>query len=111
MKAVKGSGNVFSDIGFGPLEADELAVKADLITLLVRAMRRRKLTQKKAADLCGTDQPTLSKIISGKLDSVTIDRLAKWLVALGSNVRINVSAPKAATHKRKFKGEMRVVAD
>lgn len=109
MKAVKSSGNVFSDIGFGTVEAEELAVKADLITLLVRAMRLRKLSQKKAADICETDQPTLSKIINGKLDSITIDQLAKWSVRLGSKVRINVSLPKATAHVHK--GEMRVSSD
>jgi predicted XRE-type DNA-binding protein len=109
MRAVKSSGNVFADIGFGAADAAELAVKADLITLLVRAMRRRKLSREQAVALCETDQPTLSEIINGKLDSVPIDRLTKWLVALGSNVRIRVTPPKATA--RKYKGEIRVYSD
>jgi predicted XRE-type DNA-binding protein len=109
MRAVKSSGNVFADIGFDAEEAAELAVKSDLITLLVRAMRQRKLSQIEAAALCGTDQPTLSKLTNGKLKSVTIDQLTKWLVALGSTVRINVTPPPKRPARRK--GEMRVYSD
>lgn len=93
MKATKSSGNVFADIGFDALEAQELAVKADLLALVLKAMRERKLTQTQAAALVGVDQPTLSKALSGRLDSITIDRIARWLVALGQSVRIEV-APK-----------------
>ena len=41
-----------------------LPVKADLVTLLIRALRQRGLTQSKAARLCGIDQPTLSKVLN-----------------------------------------------
>jgi predicted XRE-type DNA-binding protein len=88
MKIVRSSGNVFADIGFAPKEAATLAVKADLVTLVARAIERRGLTQREAARLCGTEQATLSKVLSGKLRSVTIDRLARWLLALGWNVTI-----------------------
>lgn len=94
MKATKSSGNVFADIGFDAMEAQELAVKADLLALVMKAMRAKKLTQTEAAALCGVDQPTLSKALSGRLDSITIDRIARWLVALGQSVRIEVGAKK-----------------
>jgi predicted XRE-type DNA-binding protein len=108
MRVSKSSGNVFADIGFDRVEADELAAKADLITLVSQTMRARKLTQKQAASLCGVDQPTLSKVLSGAMDSVTIDRLTRWLVALGGRVQINVTTPKAGA--RSYKGTMRVNA-
>ncbi len=102
MNVTRSSGNVFADIGFDKIEADELAAKSDLIALLTRAIRLRKLTQREAAQLCGTDQPTLSKVLRGRLESVTIDRLARWIVALGGEVRISVSAPGRARRKRGF---------
>ena len=107
MKATKSSGNVFADIGIGGIEAEELLVKADLVTLLIRALRQRGLTQSKAARLCGIDQPTLSKVMNGKLESITIDRLAKWIVLLGGDVEINVRQPK--TRQGEQRGAMRVV--
>jgi predicted XRE-type DNA-binding protein len=96
MAIKRSSGNVFFDIGFDKFEAEELAVKSDLISLIGIAIKRRRLTQSRAAKLCGTHQSSLSKILSGKLNSVTIDQLAKWMVALGSNVRISVFRPKGS---------------
>lgn len=108
MKSTLSSGNVFADIGFDEIEADELAAKSDLIALLARLMRQHKLTQREAAQLCGTDQPTLSKVLRGRLESVTIDRLARWIVALGGEVRISVSAP--GGRARRKRGSLAVVA-
>jgi len=105
MKGTKSSGNVFADIGFSHREADELAVKSDLITLLSRAIRTNGLTQDQAAKLCGTDQPTLSKVLHGRLESVTLDRLTRWIVALGGRVCITVDQPRQATAR---KGSMTV---
>jgi predicted XRE-type DNA-binding protein len=87
------SGNVFFDIGFDAFEAEEMAVKSDLISVVGLAIRKRGLTQAQAAKLCGTHQTTLSKVLSGKLDSITLDQLTKWIVALGGNVEISVSSP------------------
>ena len=44
MKMTKSSGNVFADIGFDAIEAEELAVKGDLLSLVLKAMRKKKLT-------------------------------------------------------------------
>ena len=86
----KGSGNVFADLGFSPDEAAGLAVKSSLISEISETIRDRKLTQQAAAKLCHTDQPTLSKVLRGRMESVTIDRLASWLTALGRTVEIRV---------------------
>src|SRR5208282_5392283 len=86
----KSSGNVFEDIGFTPAEAAELTAKSMLITAIVETIDKRKLTQKEAAHRCRTDQPTLSKVLRGRMESVTIDRLTAWLTALGRTVEIHV---------------------
>jgi predicted XRE-type DNA-binding protein len=106
MKAVRSSGNVFADIGFNEIEAAELAVKSDLVALIMKTTRYRKLSQIEGAQICGVDQPTLSKVLSGKFNSIAIDRLAKWLVALGSTVENKVRRPKEKAGK--FKGAMNV---
>ena len=100
-----GSGNVFADIGFAPAEAAELTAKATLIIAIKNAIRRRRLTQSGAASLCGTDQPTLSKVFRGRMESVTIDRLALWLNALGQDVEITVKPAPAS----RAQGHLRVI--
>ena len=85
------SGNVFADMGFTPAAAAELTVKSMLIMTIGDTIKERSnLTQQEAAQLCGTDQPTLSKVLRGRMESVTIDKLAAWLNALGRTVEIRV---------------------
>ena len=101
----KSSGNVFADIGFTPAEAAELTAKSALIIAIKDTIERRKLTQQEAARLCGTDQPTLSKVFRGRMESVTIDRLASWLNALGRDIEI-VLKSSSSTRRR---GRLRVI--
>ena len=90
ISARRGTGNVFADMGFTPAEAAELTAKSSLIDAIGETIEQRKLTQVEAAKICGTDQPTLSKVLRGRMESVTIDRLAAWLTALGRTVEIRV---------------------
>ncbi len=99
------SGDVFSDLGFAPGAAAELTAKRALIVAIKDAIEQRKLTQQQAALLCATTQPTLSKVFRGRMESVTIDRLASWLNALGQDVEITV---KPAPSSRR-QGRLRVV--
>lgn len=89
-KVIRSSGNVFRDLGFDEAEAEEAIAKSDLIAAIDSTIARRKLTQVDAARLCRTDQPTLSKVLRGRMDSVTIDKLTAWLTALGRTVEIRV---------------------
>jgi predicted XRE-type DNA-binding protein len=52
----------------GPTEAAELTAKSRLIQAIDETIRRRKLTQLRAARRCGTDQPTLSKVLRGRME-------------------------------------------
>jgi predicted XRE-type DNA-binding protein len=88
--AQKGSGDIFADLGFSPAEAAELNAKSILIDAIAETMEKRGLTQADAAKMCRTDQPTLSKVLRGRMESVTIDRLTAWLTALGRSVEIRV---------------------
>ncbi len=85
-----GSGDVFADLGFGTETAAELNVKSSLISAIQETIRERGLTQIEAARLCSTDQPTLSKVLRGRMESVTIDRLTAWLIALGRTLEIHI---------------------
>ncbi|MFC0804635.1 XRE family transcriptional regulator [Sinorhizobium sp. P24N7] len=68
-------------------------VRADLRGVLARVMAGTGLSQTRAAKLCSTDQPTLSKVLSGRSDIVSTDQLLRWLVQLGCDVAIEVRTP------------------
>jgi predicted XRE-type DNA-binding protein len=81
----RGSGNVFADLGLP--EPEELSVKADLVRQFARVLKAKSLSQAKAAALCQTDQPMISKVLRGRLELVTVERLRKWLMVLNQEVR------------------------
>jgi predicted XRE-type DNA-binding protein len=88
MKVHKGSGNVFADLGLP--NADELLIKAELAHQISELIEARQLTQIAAAKLLGIDQPKVSALIRGKLSGFSIERLFRFLNALGSNVEIHI---------------------
>jgi predicted XRE-type DNA-binding protein len=83
------SGNVFADLGLP--DAEELYAKSLLSILIARAIRDRGLTQTDAAALLGTTQPEISELVRGRLSGFSIERLFRFLNALGMNVRIHVT--------------------
>ena len=91
----KGSGNVFADLGLP--NPDMAIAKAELIQRIRGLLAEQKLTQAKAAELLGIDQPKVSSLLRGRVEGYTIDRLFRFLNALGQQVEITVrpSAEKA----------------
>jgi predicted XRE-type DNA-binding protein len=84
----EGSGNVFADLG---LPNPQLALaKAKLVQRIRELIAERKLTQSKAAELLGLDQPKVSALVRGRVEGYTIDRLFRFLNALGQCVEITV---------------------
>src|SRR4051794_28224304 len=82
------SGNVFADLGLK--DPEELLAKAELVHRINQIIAERKLTQVRAAKLLGIDQPKVSALLRGKLDGFSIDRLFRFLNALGRDVEISV---------------------
>jgi predicted XRE-type DNA-binding protein len=78
------SGNVYADLGFD--DAEEMAAKAGLVREIRRTMDRRGLTQVQVAKLTGVDQPTLSKLLRGRMSNFSFDRLTEMLRDLGRNM-------------------------
>ncbi|MBX5032365.1 XRE family transcriptional regulator [Rhizobium lentis] len=66
------------------------SIRTDLRGILARVVADKGLSQTRTAKLCSTDQPTLSKVLSGRSDSVSADQLLRWLVQLGCEVDIEV---------------------
>lgn len=88
VKHVMGSGNVFADAGL--TNAEEHLIKAELVLKIDRLMRARKLKQVEAAKLFGVKQPDVSKMLNGDFRQFSVERLLRFLVALGQDVEIVV---------------------
>ena len=65
-------------------------VKARLARKIARLMRERGLRQIEAAGLFGVKQPDVSKLLRGDFRQFSLERLLRFLVALGQDVEISV---------------------
>jgi predicted XRE-type DNA-binding protein len=89
-RVTRGSGNVFSDLGFSGREAAELAVKAELTRQVMHRIRELGLTQVQAGRRLGISQPDVSKLKNGRVTGYSTDRLISLLNALAVDVDIVV---------------------
>ena len=86
------TGNVFADLGLP--DAGEHLVKAGLVVRIDQIIRDRKLTQTAAGELMGIDQPKVSAMLTGQFRGYSVERLMRFLVALGQDVEIVVRPAK-----------------
>jgi len=98
------SGNVFADLGLRNPEV--LLAKADLVFEISRTIEARGLTQAEAADLLGIDQPKISALVRGRLGGFSMERLFRYLNALGKDIEIVV---KPAPRNEASRTPLRVV--
>jgi len=87
-RAELGSGNVFADLGLPNPEL--MLAKAQLVRRLRDLIAERKLTNAKAADLLRVAAPKLELLLRGRTDGFTLDRLFRFLNALGQRIEIAV---------------------
>lgn len=85
-KVTKSSGNVYADLGIK--NPDEHALKAELVREIAAVMKDQELTQIAAARQLGIDQPDVSKLLRGHFRQFSVERLMRFLVALGRDVNI-----------------------
>lgn len=71
------TGNVFADLGFA--NPEEELLKAKLVREIRAIIKRRKLTQIKAAAILGLKQPDVSALVTGRVEKFSIDRLVRCL--------------------------------
>ena len=82
--------NVWLQLGLP--NAEEHYLKAELVLRLYNAIEALGVTQRAAARRVGTTQPELSKIFRGKFSEVSLERLMRFLTALGCQIEIKIGA-------------------
>jgi predicted XRE-type DNA-binding protein len=83
-------GNVFADLGLA--HPEEALAKAELAHKIAELIQRKKLTQIQAARLLKVDQPKVSALVRGQLSGFSLERLMRFLLLLGQDIKITVRA-------------------
>jgi predicted XRE-type DNA-binding protein len=89
MDIIRGSGNVFHDLGH--LDADREQLRALLAAKVIGVLDDRKLTVRAAQEVTGIAAADFSRIRKLNLGRFTIDRLMTILSSLGQEVEVSVN--------------------
>lgn len=107
-------GNIFDDLGFDTEESLELKVRSEILMEVQNYIRKKGYSQKELGTILGEKQSIVSKLINGKLSSLTIDRLLRFAgkLNLGAQIRIvpNKKPAKAVSKGIAQKGRMKTAA-
>ena len=82
----RGSGNVFADLDLP--NADTHLLKAELVSRLDDIIRQRRTIQAEAARALGLSRPDLSRLLRGSFQEYSLERLLRFLMALGCDIDI-----------------------
>ncbi len=96
MQMLRPGDNVFADIGFDWVTAENMRLRADLMIELREVIRRKGFTRAQAAKLFGVSQPCVSDLVRGKIALFTIDMLVNMLARAGKKVVLQTKRKKAA---------------
>lgn len=88
MELVRGSGNVFRDLGLPNPDLEQL--RAILAAEIIKILDRRNLTVREAEALTGTAAADFSRIRHANLGRFTVDRLMTILGRLDHRVDVKV---------------------
>lgn len=70
--------------------AEDHVLKSQLVQKIDALLKERGLKQVEAAQLFGVKQPDVSKMLHGDFRQFSVERLLRFLVALGQDVEIVV---------------------
>ena len=86
----KASGNVFTDLGFEQVEAENLLVRSKLMAAIKTYIESEGITQAEAAERFKVAQPRISEIYQGKIELFSVDKLINMLSRVGQHVEISI---------------------
>lgn len=89
MELVRGSGNVFRDLGLPNPEVEQL--KAILAAKIIAVLDEQGISVRRAHELTGFAAADFSRVRQAKLARFTIDRLITMLDRLNQDVEVTVT--------------------
>ena len=90
--------NVYAQLGFP--DADEMLVKAQLVSQIGEILRQRGWSQQQAAKVLGLSQPKLSKMLRGQFRGISEMKMMDCLLKLGRAVKIVVGPETSTSDER-----------
>lgn len=97
--------NVWLQLGLP--DAEEHYLKAELVLRLDKSIKALGLTQRAAARRLNATQPELSKILNGKFSEISLERLIRFLAALGHRIEIKIGATRGGKPGEVSVGDIR----
>lgn len=97
--------NIFADLGLA--DSEEMKIRSDLMSEVVKIIRRSDLPQKEIAGILGITAPKVSALMTGKITDFSNDTLMNYLALLGCNVEIKVS-PRTPLSRSTKRGVIKV---
>lgn len=92
-EVVRGSGNVFRDLGHKNADAEQFKVL--LAAEIIKVLDREHLTVRAAHDRTGIAAADFSRIRNADLGRFTVDRLMSIINRLGAQVEVKVKVRRA----------------
>ena len=93
LEVVRGSGNVFHDLGRENADADQF--KAILAAEIIKTLDRELLTVRAAHSRTGIAAADFSRIRNADLGRFTVDRLMSIINRLGSRIEVKIRVRRA----------------
>src|SRR6267378_6900466 len=93
LKVVRGSGNVFRDLGHKNADAEQF--KAILAGEIIKALDKEGLSVRAAHDRTGIAAADFSRTRNADLGRFTVDRLMSIINRLGSRIEVKVRVRRA----------------
>jgi len=90
-RIVRGSGNVFLDLGFDAAEAEVMALRAEVMIRLTERLKSEGWTQAEAARRLGVTQPRVSKLTKGVWRDFSLDMLLTLAARAGLHPRLRLT--------------------
>jgi phage-related protein/predicted XRE-type DNA-binding protein len=91
-RRIKGSGNVFIDLGFDPAEAKIMALRAEVMIRMEQYLKAQGWTQAEAARRLGITQPRVSRLIKGRWQDFSLDMLLTLAARAGLEPKLRLAA-------------------
>lgn len=90
MSRQKQDSDVYRQLGFTAVEAENLRIRSAMMNRLIDHIEQNEISPSRAAKLFGVSRSSVSELMSGKIDLFSADSLINMLAAAGMRVEMRI---------------------